>query len=126
MSDNFRIFAAGMMRMKVRRMGAALLLAVLLPAMVVSPFHHHEAAEKAEVACDLCAHHQPHSGHLTSSGHIDDCLVCQFLGTCFVPSETVSAPSVSRTRASQGVDGAISCLSACVQLLSTRAPPACC
>lgn len=52
----------------------------------LAPFHHHDEPPALEKACDECAHHQPHPGHLSEKPGADDCLICQLLAQVYVPT----------------------------------------
>lgn len=113
-----------MKRMERRRAAAAAwLLSVVLPIILVVPFHHHEAEETSASECELCAHHQPHEGHLASSARIDNCLICQFLGVSYLPEASASAPFAPDDKADVACQSVDACLAAPIQLLSSRAPP---
>lgn len=101
---------------------AAWLLSVVLPMVLVVPFHHHEE-EYSDFECELCAHHQPHEGHLASSSRIDNCLICQFLGVSYLPEASTSAPFVPDAKADVACQPVEACLAAPLQLHSSRAPP---
>ena len=112
-----------MKRMERRRAAvAAWLLSVVLPMVLVVPFHHHEE-EYSDSECELCAHHQPHEGHLASSSQIDNCLICQFLGVSYLPEADASAPFVPDAKADVACQSVDACIAAPLQLQSTRAPP---
>ncbi len=59
------------------------MLAVILPTILLSSFHHHHPV--TDTHCFNCSHHLPHS-HLGGISGTDDCLVCQFLAVVWVPS----------------------------------------
>ena len=53
--------------------------------LLVSSVHVHPASAYATVACDECAHHLPHAGHLSTGGDLShDCLLCQLLTFSYV------------------------------------------
>ena len=108
---------------RIRTAMAVLLLSVVLPMTLVVPFHHHEVEESSLLSCELCEHHQPHAGHLTSAGHLDTCLVCQFLGNCFLPEESFSVLSAPVRHNDRAGSITLSLPTVQLQLLSTRAPP---
>ena len=58
-----------------------LLTAVILPALLLSSFHHHDPLPEPQ--CIDCVHHVPH-GHVSGIQHMDDCLVCQFLSVSWL------------------------------------------
>ena len=112
-----------MKRMGRRRAAvAAWLLSVVLPMILVVPFHHHEE-ESSDSECELCAHHQPHEGHLASSSRIDNCLICQFLGVSYLPEASASTPFVPDAKADVACQSVDAFLTAPLQLHSSRAPP---
>ena len=71
-----------------KRISALLMLAVILPAVLIAPFHHHHQLP-TDSNCHSCAQHQPHQGHLNTNTGTDDCLICQLLGQQYVPSEGI-------------------------------------
>ena len=72
---------------KRRRILAAVLLAVFLPAFLASVLHDHPAAAAEVAECMECVHHHPHAGHISAyHGGISDCVLCHFLGLPFVVS----------------------------------------
>lgn len=71
------------MRIGTRRKIAAWSLLVVISSMLlVSFFHvHHEAVSQTE-ECYQCAHHQPHSGHISNGTvSVHDCVLCQIIST---------------------------------------------
>lgn len=75
---------------------ATVLLSVILPAVLVAPFHHHARLYPDDNQCDACDQHLPHQGHLASASGTDVCLICKILGQPYVPaSETVEFPFVT-------------------------------
>jgi len=61
---------------------ATLLLAVLLPAFIVTTFHHHDAPQHLQecFSCDV-HHHHIHKHHLekTASDSWQNCSICHFM-----------------------------------------------
>ncbi|MBO6249018.1 MAG: hypothetical protein J6N54_09425 [Bacteroidales bacterium] len=76
-----------------RKIYGILMLAVILPAILLSSFHHHHPV--SDEHCFNCSNHIPHS-HLSGVTQTDDCLVCQFLAVRWVLSaeERPDAPAV--------------------------------
>ena len=107
----------------IRTAIAVLLLSVVLPMTLVLPFHHHEAEQSAADTCELCAHHQPHSGHLESASHLDDCLICQLQGVSYLREESVGTPSKPSCSVRLAAGEPASVIFVQVQSLSSRAPP---
>lgn len=106
--------------MERRRLYALILSAVILPAVFVSSFHHHEPV--AEIDCVDCARHVPH-GHLSNLQGTYDCLICQFLSVSWLhtaDAEDVrpALPVIRTAGMSVPVLPTVS-----VGSLSTRAPP---
>ncbi|MBR6937719.1 MAG: hypothetical protein IKH63_09165 [Prevotella sp.] len=67
------------MRIRHRRFVAWLLLSVFIPMMALSILHHHHEVVNDDVECVQCAHHLPHSGHISwHSVSLDNCVLCQF------------------------------------------------
>jgi len=79
--------------MRERRIiASAVLLAVFLPAFLISVLHRHPEAVPAAEECAECVHHLPHQGHIGAyHGGISDCVLCQFLGLPFIASIAVAA-----------------------------------
>lgn len=98
-----------------------LLTAVILPAILVSSFHHHELLPEPQ--CIDCVHHVPH-GHVSGIQHTDDCLVCQFLSISWltVSDEPLAIPVLRTILLGESPCQASDFLF--FQHLSTRAPPA--
>ena len=90
------------------------------------PFHQHEAEGAASASCELCSSHKPHSGHLESAGHLDNCLICQFLGITFLDAESAGAASPSTRSAGLVAAGPDSVTGVPLQSLPARAPPCSC
>ena len=55
------------------------MLSVLLPMLLVAPFHHHADPVREDDPCESCSQHKPHPGHLTAQICTDECLVCRIL-----------------------------------------------
>jgi len=80
-----------------RRILSILLLAVFLPAMLVSSLHHHNDIHDSEVECEDCVHHIPHAGHLIAhNGCLSECVLCHFLALTYVPAHAaeLSTPTI--------------------------------
>lgn len=107
----------------IRTAIAVLLLSVVLPMTLVLPFHHHETEESAADSCELCANHQPHSGHLESASHLDNCLICQLLGISYLREESAGAPSKPGCAVRFSVREPASVICIQVRSLSPRSPP---
>lgn len=61
------------------------LLAVFLPALLLSSFHHHATEDTAEDECVECAAHLPHVAHINASaGPTLDCVFCHFLSLIYL------------------------------------------
>jgi len=103
-----------------KKLFSSILLAVILPAILLAPFHHHESRVNEE--CADCAQHNTH----WHSGIQDTelCAVCHFLSANWVGEEEceglISRPA-SFCRLESPMD---SPCSAYTLILSTRAPPA--
>lgn len=70
-----------------RQMVARWLLAVFVPMVLLSSLHLHKEVAATGGECYQCAHHQPHSGHLSAASFaVHDCLLCQMLTVPFVPA----------------------------------------
>ncbi|MBO5581621.1 MAG: hypothetical protein IJ755_03940 [Bacteroidales bacterium] len=106
--------------MERRRLYAVLLSAIILPAILLTSFHHHAPVQETD--CVDCAHHIPH-GHLGGMQGTDDCLLCQFLSISWLaPADEPQAfPLRKAVRLFQAPVRAFAFLS--FPSLSTRAPP---
>ena len=106
-----------MQRQRNRNIAAWVLLSVFVPMMMLSAVHIHKPAADETASCVECAHHVNHPGHL------DDCVLCQFLSLVYTPAAVIQAVIfvALTTMASVG----------CIQMVageaghikSTRAPP---
>ena len=106
-----------------RRIFSALLLAVILPAVLLAPFHRHDSPVKADITCDACQEHLPHQGHLSIPSATDDCLICQLLGQQYFPEEGIRVCCVSATAQSLASAAPLSVNAPVFRLSSPRAPP---
>jgi len=70
-----------------RKIYGVIMLAVILPTLFLSTFHHHHPV--SEDHCINCADHIPHS-HLGGASHTGDCLVCAFLAVVWLKTEEES------------------------------------
>lgn len=68
-----------------RNIQSAILLSVILPVLLLAPFHRHHRSPAA-AACQECIAHQHHSGHIGTDGGLQECLICQLLGEAFLPA----------------------------------------
>ena len=72
-----------------RSVSAWLLLAVFLPALIVSSVHVHKDGHEEETECKQCTHHKVHSSHIAKTHLVmHDCLLCQILHLTFLPSSS--------------------------------------
>lgn len=73
------------------RFFSKVMLAVFLPALILSSVHKHPVPENESEECYECVHHLPHAGHL-SAGHsgIHECVLCHFLGLPFLSSVRIA------------------------------------
>jgi len=70
---------------KRRRIIAFILLAVFLPAFMLSILHKHTDSALIKEECPQCVHHIPHAGHINAyDGGISECIICHFLCIPFV------------------------------------------
>lgn len=102
-----------------RRKYAALLLAVILPALLLSSFHRHVPVQ--EDGCDSCTGSLPHK-HLGIGHGTDTCLLCQFLALGWVSSSETEAPVPDSGHYSFKVEESAR-PGATPGLFSSRAPP---
>lgn len=105
---------------------AILLLAVLLPAFIVTTFHHHEAPLHLQdcVSCDV-HHHHIHKNHLekTNTDSWQNCTICHFM---FSPVEKARFFEVSFCHDfvnNSYVDVVTSFSQSVIRYYSLRAPP---
>ena len=82
--------------MKQRRnISALLLLAVFLTRVAVLAVHTHEPVYHADYACEQCAHHSCHSGHLIEFQLTDsNCLICQLCQLPYAMALTISVAAL--------------------------------
>jgi len=107
-----------------RHISAWLMLSVLLPVVFVAPFHHHHDEHLGtEAACEDCAHHLPHPGHLSGVSDTDDCLICQFLAEQYIPSSGLVVDLVASELVTLAGDLSDAFIPCPVYLPSSRAPP---
>jgi hypothetical protein len=66
------------------------MLSVLLPMLLVAPFHHHADPVREDEPCESCSQHKPHPGHLTAQICTDECLVCRILYQQYTPSAVLT------------------------------------
>ena len=100
-----------------------MLLAVLLPAVLLAPFHHHEDAAQSEIRCDACLEHQPHQEHFNTQSGAEVCLICQLLGQPFVPSDCVAVCFAAAQSQTESAFVPAEVPSSFFTLSSPRAPP---
>lgn len=107
---------------------ARLLLMVYVTMMAVVAFHHHDEMAMADVvACEDCAHHVHHSGHIYAlQAAMHNCVLCQLQDTPYL------APSIA-TLVTPVVAWFVIRPMACskrkfmpIDARSTRAPPYAC
>ncbi|MBQ9660253.1 MAG: hypothetical protein IJV37_03175 [Bacteroidales bacterium] len=107
-----------------RRLCAALLLSVLVPAILASSFHRHQPAAQTDAVCEACEHHLPHPGHMGDGGLDHDCLFCHFLAVLFLPVPVLLiSDSVRRAARLSGAVRRLRFLSG-PAVRATRGPPA--
>ena len=105
-----------------RNIQSAILLSVILPVLLLAPFHrHHQATTSAD--CQECVAHQHHSGHIAVDGSLQDCLVCQLLGEAFLPSAGLTANPASLLIQDSGEKDFAQGSSAPILQHAPRAPP---
>lgn len=104
-----------------RRIWAIMMLAVILPALTVAPFHKHP--ERSGAKCEDCVNHRPHNGHLSGDASIDECLVCQFVAASYVPSEQCRAAAYMEDICAVDVLSITANTQSFNLLTSSRAPP---
>ncbi len=73
-----------------QRISSLIMLSVILPMVLIAPFHHHREQVPEDIQCESCSQHKPHCGHLTTQTSTDECLICRLLAQQFSPAETQS------------------------------------
>ena len=111
-----------------RRISGFLLLSVILPMVILAPFHHHDGHDHAGISCEECAHHHPHPGHVSDESDTDECLICQFLAQQYIPSADLVADLFASDCDTFAGCPAGGLILRSTRLFSSRAPPAsfCC
>ncbi len=108
---------------KRRQVLSILLLAVFLPAFLVSSLHYH-GEHRDSVSCTACVQHLPHAGHIGSyDGGLQDCVLCHFLGLLYVPMLSLALVLPLRKALSACVRYRRAFVSAALQTAQSRAPP---
>ena len=80
---------------RIETLSSWLLLWVFVPMVVMSSIHIHEPEPSAEISCEQCVSHTQHTGHLAvQKAHLDDCVLCRFLGQEFVTAMKALMPYV--------------------------------
>ena len=75
---------------RIETLSSWLLLWVFVPMVVMSSIHIHEPEPSAEISCEQCVSHTQHTGHLAvQKAHLDDCVLCRFLGQDFTEMQPV-------------------------------------
>ena len=110
---------------KRRQWFAVCLLAVFLPALLISSLHHHEAETADTVDCIQCAHHLPHPGHLSNAASgMQECVLCHFIGLPFLLSLVLALTPLHRSISLERADRADGIASTHPHSRHSRAPPA--
>ncbi len=97
-----------------------ILLAIILPTIFLSSFHHHEAFSDGD--CTNCAAHLPHQ-HINGSHGTDCCLICSFLTILWVNSEETTGPALQENSCGIFLSPAFHACGPYAVCHSTRAPP---
>ena len=118
----FNYFALRSMDWK-RRISSAILLSVIVPMLVLAPYHHHPRQHTDIPDCDACHEHKPHSGHLTSQISLPECLVCQLLGVQFIPQTVPQFSLLCTILETLFTTDSSSCPDSYFSVQSPRAPP---
>jgi len=106
------------------KLSAMALLTVLLPVIVFSSLHHHEARAEDGLTCEACEEHLPHPGHL-GAGHLCvDCPFCQFLAAYFLPAIPESPTLLPSRPGTRYITAVPETVLPVRPHRSTRAPPA--
>ena len=109
---------------KRRHIIATFLLAVLLPAFIVSFLHSHPEYPADEHECEECLHHHPHAGHIVAgSGSFSDCVLCHFLGIPFIATLAAAFLPSARRLNCRCAFLHEACVEAFRQINLSRAPP---
>ncbi|MBR1803403.1 MAG: hypothetical protein IJ775_00660 [Muribaculaceae bacterium] len=77
------------------QISAWVLLSVFVPMLLLSYFHIH-VIPAGSIDCDQCVENVHHAGHITQhTAHVDDCVLCRFMGQRFITAEDVQEPTVN-------------------------------
>ena len=109
---------------RTRRLISVFLLTVFLSALTVSSVHRHPVHQEGPL-CEACVHHLPHAGHIGAhDGGLSDCVLCHFLGLPFILALTAVLLPLLRLLRRVSAPVRTAPVSACLQTLRSRAPPA--
>ena len=107
-----------------RRISALFLLSVVLPVVILAPYHRHDKPFTTEISCQECSHHQSHPGHLSEQTGTDNCLVCQLLAQQYMPSADPAVRLLSSEFVTLASDYSGDVIVSLIHHSSPRAPPA--
>ncbi|MBQ6210924.1 MAG: hypothetical protein IJK42_14330 [Prevotella sp.] len=100
------------------------LLAVFAAMMALTTFHQHHYVMVDDEECVQCAHHLPHSGHISwQSADTHDCLVCQLSHTPYLTNDSPETATHTSIACQPSFYGQEDIPLAHHQNLSLRAPP---
>ncbi len=101
-----------------------LLLAVFIPALMISALHLHQPQAAETDVCVECAAHLPHVAHLSpSAGATLDCVFCQFLGLPYLLPILFAVVLLSRHGQKVAIRSICHPTRCAHLILSLRAPP---
>jgi len=101
---------------------ALILLTVFVSSMILKPVHillaHHEHSQ------GICTSHQV--GLVLTTGHFEDCPICDFEFCTFIPQEPTIVPQITVIVSTELTEPTVACLARISTFLfQLRAPPTC-
>ena len=101
---------------------ALILLTVFVSSMILKPVHillaHHEHSQ------GICTSHQV--GLVLTTGHFEDCPICDFEFCTFIPQEPTIVPQITVIVSTELTEPTAACLARISTFLfQLRAPPTC-
>lgn len=101
-----------------------ILLAVYLMVLSVNVLHVHEHEARTDVACQDCAHHIKHEGHINEAAPSSCvCLLCDFLSLTYLSAQMLAFSVVATVLAVYAIGRTSRVVGRAVGEPRLRAPP---